>query len=52
MHSFTGGADGGFSQEGDNLILDQFGDLYGTTANGGSTACPFGCGVVFKLTPQ
>ena len=32
MHSFTGGADGGFSQEDDNLILDQFGDLYGTTA--------------------
>jgi uncharacterized repeat protein (TIGR03803 family) len=49
LHSFTGGADGGFPQY-SNLILDQLGDLYGTTTNGGSTACFFGCGVVFKLS--
>jgi uncharacterized repeat protein (TIGR03803 family) len=49
LHSFTGGADGRFP-ENDNLILDQLGDLYGMTPNGGSTACPLGCGVVFKLS--
>jgi len=37
------------------LVLDQKGNLYGTTANGGidSKPCfPQGCGVVFKLTPK
>ena len=53
LYSFTGGNDGGnpynFSA---GLIADASGDLYGTTALGGS-ACltSFNCGVVFKLTP-
>lgn len=53
LHTFTGGKDGG-SPEG-SLILDQAGNLYGTTAYGGdvnSTSCTYGCGVVFKLTPK
>src|SRR5260370_31679065 len=48
LHSFTGGADGGFPGNG-NLILDRLGDLYGVTPAGGSTACFLGCGLVFKL---
>jgi uncharacterized repeat protein (TIGR03803 family) len=50
VYSFTGGADGGYPQAG--LILDAAGNLYGTTYYGGSTACPVGCGVVFKLAPN
>jgi len=36
---------------GASLVFDQAGNLYGTTALGGNTACANGCGVVFKLTP-
>ena len=31
-------------------MIDQAGNLYGTTINGGSQNC--GCGVVYKLSPQ
>jgi uncharacterized repeat protein (TIGR03803 family) len=35
------------------LVFDQKGNLYGTTLSGGShNACEYGCGVVFKLTPE
>jgi len=35
------------------LVLDQKGNLYGTTYNGGNSNCDLGgCGVVFKLTPR
>src|SRR5664279_5557828 len=34
------------------LIFDAAGNLYGTTAKGGtSSSCPGGCGTVFELTP-
>jgi hypothetical protein len=34
------------------LIMDEAGALYGTTAEGGNTAClQVGCGVVFRLNP-
>ena len=48
LHKFTGGADGSSPQAG--LIQDSAGNLYGT-AGGGivASACPLGCGVVFKL---
>jgi uncharacterized repeat protein (TIGR03803 family) len=46
LHRFTGGADGGDSWAG--LILDQSGNLYGTTTIGGSG----GYGTVFELTPN
>jgi uncharacterized repeat protein (TIGR03803 family) len=42
LHTFMGGADGQLPV---GLIRDSVGNLYGTTANGGS-AC---CGVVFRL---
>jgi uncharacterized repeat protein (TIGR03803 family) len=51
LYSFTGSTDGG-GPEG-SLIMDAQGNLYGTTTRGGTfnTACPSGCGVVYKLTP-
>jgi uncharacterized repeat protein (TIGR03803 family) len=53
LYSFTGGSDGGQAGTG-GLILDQQGNLYGTTTNGGNLAdCSvyLGCGVVFKIAP-
>jgi uncharacterized repeat protein (TIGR03803 family) len=54
LHSFTGGADGGFPAAG--LIQDAAGNLYGTTVEGGADgACSFfnrTCGVVFKVSPS
>ena len=36
------------------LVFDSIGSLYGTTEEGGmiQNGCHFGCGTVFKLTPQ
>jgi uncharacterized repeat protein (TIGR03803 family) len=45
LHSFTGGADGGFASG--SLIFDAAGNLYSTTGTGGA----YGNGVVFELTP-
>ena len=52
LHTFSGGYDGANSRA--TLIIDAAGNLYGTTTAGGDlTACRgFGCGVVFKLSPQ
>jgi uncharacterized repeat protein (TIGR03803 family) len=48
LHTF-GGSDG--STPTSTLLLDSRGNLYGTTAYGGSsTSCPFGCGTVFEVT--
>ena len=47
LYSFKGGADGVSPEAG--LIRDSAGNLYGTTAYGGGTACFGGCGTVFKL---
>ena len=49
LYRFTGGADGSNSYGG--LIADAEGNLYGTTAWGGSSYCEsgLGCGTVFKL---
>jgi len=43
LHSFTGGADGGYPLAG--VIFDSAGNLYGTTGGGGAS----GAGVVFKI---
>ena len=49
LHSFEG-ADG--ASPFDALIQATDGNFYGTTTQGGtSTACSFGCGTVFKITP-
>jgi uncharacterized repeat protein (TIGR03803 family) len=56
IHRFTGDAQGGEPRAG--VILDQAGNLYGTTELGGGplSLCRFdgraGCGVVFKLAPD
>ena len=52
LYTFTGGTDGG-NPVGE-VTLDQKGNLYGTTLNGGDVKCVFGdtgCGVVFMLDP-
>jgi uncharacterized repeat protein (TIGR03803 family) len=55
LYDFTRSADDGSAPVG-GLVADSSGNLYGTTAAGGSyTDCsPFGqtCGVVFELTPN
>ena len=33
------------------VIFDKAGNLYGTTATGGTGYCYHGCGVVYELTP-
>ena len=47
LHSFQGSD--GTDPTGD-LAFDQHGNIYGTTASGGSGPCNGQCGVVFKLT--
>lgn len=44
LHAFSGGTDGAFLY---SLVLDQSGDVYGTTESGGSA----NFGTVFELTP-
>jgi uncharacterized repeat protein (TIGR03803 family) len=52
LYRFTGGSDGG-NPWGADLVFDQAGSLYGTTAFGGKAGCSAtGCGVVYKLTPS
>lgn len=52
LHSFAGyPSDGGDPDS--VLLLDSQGNLYGATANGGSSAvCDGGCGTVFQLSSQ
>jgi uncharacterized repeat protein (TIGR03803 family) len=52
LHSFRGGNnDGAFPTR--HVTFDAAGNVYGTTANGGSSgSCYSGCGTVFKLTPS
>jgi uncharacterized repeat protein (TIGR03803 family) len=49
LHSFIG-ADGANPYS--DLVMDGWGNLYGTTASGGSSsACTDGCGTVFEVSP-
>jgi uncharacterized repeat protein (TIGR03803 family) len=51
LYAFTGGEDGALPAA--PLFIDEAGNIYGTTANGGNfSACEAGCGVVFKLDPR
>ncbi len=54
LHTFSSGPDGAGPWTG--LIFDAAGNLYGTAFAGGNlnaSACaPYGCGVVFKLSPN
>ncbi len=50
LYRFRGGSHGDYPSG--SLIMDEAGNLYGTTDNGGRSSCPNGCGVVFKLAPD
>jgi uncharacterized repeat protein (TIGR03803 family) len=52
IHNFACGgvSDGGESRA--DLVMDQSGNLFGTTSVGGSGSCVGGCGVVFELSPS
>ncbi len=49
LHNFTGGTDA--ATPATTMAFDPAGNLYGTTYNGGSSACYLGCGTVFQLAP-
>ena len=51
VYSFTGTKDGGLPET--QLVLDKFGNAYGSTAAGGNPGCLYdlGCGTVFKVSP-
>src|SRR5580698_3808573 len=49
LYSFQGGSDGSFPNS--SLVMDESGNLYGTTYYGGIGTCSDGCGTAFELTP-
>jgi uncharacterized repeat protein (TIGR03803 family) len=51
LYNFTGCEDGAFPS---GIVFDKQGNIYGTTAAGGSSQCGDrnGCGTVFKLSPS
>ncbi len=53
LHAFSGGRDGAGAWSG--LIRDTAGNLYGSTFGGGDltgvNCAPYGCGVIFELSP-
>jgi uncharacterized repeat protein (TIGR03803 family) len=54
LHTFIGGSDG--ADPAGSLIMDNSGNLFGTTVRGGGSGCAnnlgVGCGTVFKLAPD
>lgn len=51
LYSFAGGSDG--LAPFDRPLIGSDGNLYGTTTNGGGQHCGmYGCGTVFKITPD
>lgn len=50
LHSFAGGSDGAYPNT--PPILDQHGNVFATTANGGSECAPNGCGTAFELSQR
>jgi uncharacterized repeat protein (TIGR03803 family) len=54
LHFFKSGKNGtGEIQPFSSLAMDAAGNLYGTTLNGGSSACGgYGCGAIFRIAPD
>jgi uncharacterized repeat protein (TIGR03803 family) len=53
LHEFQGGAGDGAVPLASAILLDEAGNLYGTTAEGGSGSnCEGGCGTVFRIAPD
>jgi uncharacterized repeat protein (TIGR03803 family) len=52
LYSFAGTALGDGAYPSAGLVIDETGDLYGTTQSGGNPFCELGCGTVFELTPD
>ena len=50
LHSFAGGTGDGANPQA-ALILDEAGNLFGTTLAGGGHGCFIGCGTIFELMP-
>jgi len=50
IHDFSGSPNDGVKPAA-SMIVDQSGNLYGTTEYGGSESCSKGCGTVFELSP-
>jgi len=54
LHAFQSGSDGLAPEA--SVVLDNAGNIYGTTYYGGSTSCKIsghiGCGTVFEVTPD
>jgi uncharacterized repeat protein (TIGR03803 family) len=51
LHSFAGYPSDGALPDFTSLLMDQKGNVYGVTSEGGSSSvCSLGCGVVFKLS--
>lgn len=50
LHLFTDESDDGAYPANADLVFDQQGNIYGTTAAGGSGSCTNGCGTVYELS--
>jgi len=50
LHAFNGSLKGDGAQPLSELVIDDAGNLYGTTSYGGQRLC--GCGTVFKIAPD
>jgi uncharacterized repeat protein (TIGR03803 family) len=50
LYNFEGGTDGIWPFRG--VVRDSEGNIYGSTLYGGNSACMYGCGTVFEVTPS
>src|SRR5450631_768013 len=50
LYNFQGGTDGIWPFTG--VVRDTAGNIYGSTLYGGNSACMYGCGTVFEVTPS